>query len=237
MEPLVEPVYVETRKAYKGQDIFMMRLNRPHRNNTIDTFLPEHLIIAFKAFQNSNAKAAILFGAGGTFSGGYDLAHFENLETDQLTKIFENATSDLPISTLCQKPIVAAVDGMCFNGGLELALNADHIVASENAMFNLLQFRVGFPLVDNGSLIIPKIIGTARAVELIKSGETFNAQEALAMGLINSIVPQNELQPVAYEIAKTMADQESQLNQHSVYRTFYGHMTKSNALNHVFIPP
>lgn len=87
---------------------------------------------------------------------------------------------------------------MCFNGGLELALNADHIVASENAMFNLLQFRVGFPLVDNGSLIIPKIIGTARAVELIKSGETFNAQEALAMGLINSIVPQNELQPVVW---------------------------------------
>ena len=87
---------------------------------------------------------------------------------------------------------------MCINGGLELALNADYIVSTETALFNLLQFPVGFPLIDHGSLSVAKIIGADNAISLIKSGNTFTARQALAMGLINEIVHPNELQPRVY---------------------------------------
>ena len=84
---------------------------------------------------------------------------------------------------------------MCLNGGLELALNADYIVATDQARFNLLQFQIGFPLVDNGSMIIPKIIGLEKTLELIETGRVFSAQEAFEMGLVNKVVTQKELQP------------------------------------------
>ena len=88
---------------------------------------------------------------------------------------------------------------MCLNGGLELALNADYIISTDQARFNLLQFQIGFPLVDNGSMIIPKIIGLEKTLELVETGRVFSAQEAFEMGLVNKVVKQNELQPTVTE--------------------------------------
>jgi len=243
VEPFVEPVYIETRKSYKDtKDIFMMRLNRPHANNTIDTFLAEHLVIALKSFQqNTKANSAIMFGAGESFSGGCDLSHFNRLNkpSQQIDRILAGFNEQLPKSVSCEKPIIAAIDGMCLNGGLELALNADYIVATDQARFNLLQFQIGFPLVDNGSMIIPKIIGLEKTLELIETGRVFSAQEAFEMGLVNKVVTQKELQPAAYETAKHMTQDPSfkPLNQSSVFRTFYGDQTKQFALENVFIQP
>jgi len=83
---------------------------------------------------------------------------------------------------------------MCINGGLELAINADYIIATRHAQFNLLKYKVGFPLIDMGSLAIAKTIGVDNAIDLMKTGKTFSAKEALNMGLINEIVPTADLQ-------------------------------------------
>jgi len=240
MEPMVEPVYIETRKSYEAhKDIFMMRLNRPHKNNAIDKFLAEHLVIAMKAFQECDSNVAILFGAGNTFSGGCDLYHFTKIaaESEKVKIIEENQGKPLKTSKSCPKPIVGAIDGMCFNGGLELALNCDYLIATEDARFNLLQYQIGFPLVDQSSLRLPSIIGLDRTKKLIESGETFSSRDALDMGLIDKIVPSQNLQRSAYEAAINLFEDDLALNWESVLRTEYGDVTKADAMKRVFMQP
>jgi len=235
VEPMVEPVYVETRKAYKGAEVFMIRLNRAHKANAIDIFGAEHIIIALKAYQNSKiAGASILFGNGKNFTRGCDVEQFKGnlLAQNRLIDFIEdNIEDELPTSTAMNKPIVTAIEGVCFNGGLELAMNSDYIIACPDASFNLLPCEVGFPLVDQGCLRIAKIIGAEKTIDMMKSRSKFTAQEALDMGLINEIVgSSDELHSKAYAMSTSMTAEGTQLNWTSTYRNFYGAKSKEFAL-------
>jgi len=236
VEPFVEPVYVETRRSYGGKDVFMLRLNRPFKQNAINTFMVEHLIVALKVFQNSSTSdAAILYAKGDDFSLGYDLWHFDKLfcNTEALIdslKIKKIKSSKCPTSKACQKPIVTAIHGRCANGGLELAMNSDSIIASDDAVFSLLQYQIGLPLIDDGPQRIAEIIGVDKTIEMIQKGTEFSAKDAKELNLINQVVSKDELQEAAFDAASEIAKNNGPFNESSVFRTVYAELEKNDAL-------
>lgn len=236
LEPFVEPIYVETRRSYGGNDVYMLRLNRPFKQNAINTFMVEHLIVALKVFQERNADGAILYAKGDDFSIGYDLWHFNEVlcNTEALIdglKMRGISGAKLPKSTSCQKPIVSAIHGRCENGGLELAMNSDMIVASDDAMFSMLQYQIGLPLIDEGPQRVADIIGVDKTIQMIKDNTVFSAKEAKAMGLIHLIVNKNELQDAAYDHVRDLAQDGGPFNETTVFRTIYGQLEKNDAMD------
>jgi enoyl-CoA hydratase len=189
----------------KNGPVTTVILSRPERKNAVDGETAKALAGAFRAFDaDASAHAAVLFGDGGTFCSGADL---KALGEGKGNRVEPDGDGPMGPTRLClSKPVVAAVAGYAVAGGLELALWCDLRVAEEDATFGVFCRRWGVPLIDGGTVRLPRLVGHSRALDMILTGRPVGAEEALAWGLANRVVPRGraraEAEALAAEIAR-----------------------------------
>ena len=174
--------------------------------NAVDPETAVLLREAFLAFDADAGQAvAILTGRGGTFCAGYDLKVAARPRSADAPLFDANAPGPMgPTRHLLSKPVIAAVEGYAVAGGLELALWCDMRVASESAKFGVFCRRWGVPLVDGGTVRLPRLIGHSRALDMILTGREIGAKEALDWGLANRLVPQGQALTEAIALARQL---------------------------------
>lgn len=179
-------------------------LSRPEVRNAVDGPTAAELSAAFREFEaDDDARVAVLWGEGGTFCAGADL---KALGTERGNRVAEEGDGPMgPTRLRLSKPVIAAVAGHAVAGGLELALWCDLRVAEEDAVFGVFCRRWGVPLIDGGTVRLPRLIGTSRAMDMILTGRPVSASEAHAMGLANRVVPTGRARAEAEELAATIA--------------------------------
>lgn len=189
-------------------------LDRPEARNAVDRPTADALVEAFLAFEKDDAqKVAVLWGAGGAFCAGADLKGVAAGRGNRVTRIDPEHLDPLagdgpmgPTRMRLTKPVIAAVAGPAVAGGLELACWCDLRVAEEDAVFGVYCRRWGVPLIDGGTVRLPRLIGQSRALDMILTGRGVGAMEAFAMGLANRVVPKGrgrfEAEMLAAEIAR-----------------------------------
>jgi enoyl-CoA hydratase len=183
--------------------VTVVTLNRAERRNAVDAATAEALREAFDAFEaDQAAQVAVLTGAGGHFCAGFDLKVFAAVGSDYDP---ESEGPMGPTRRLPAKPVIAAVEGYAVAGGLELALWCDLRVASATAVFGVFCRRWGVPLVDGGTVRLPRIVGQGRALDMILTGRPVGAEEALAFGLANRLVPEGQARAEAERLATAIA--------------------------------
>jgi enoyl-CoA hydratase len=184
--------------------IAVIRIMRPERRNAVDAATAESLADAFRAFDaDERLDVAVFGGADDVFCAGADLKAIAEGARVELS-----AAGDSPMGPprlRLSKPVIAAIEGPAVAGGLELALWADIRIAGAGAIFGVFNRRFGIPLVDLGTIRLPRIIGHGRAMDLILSGRVVDAAEALSMGLINRRVADGEALPAAIALARTLS--------------------------------
>ena len=174
-------------------------LSRPEVRNAVDRKSADALVDAFRAFEESDAAVAVLWGEGGTFCSGADLKTLDN-------HVGEDGDGPMgPTRLRLSKPVIAAVAGHAVAGGLELALWCDLRVAEEDAVFGVFCRRWGVPLIDGGTVRLPRLIGASRAMDMILTGRPVGAREAYEMGLANRLVPTGTARRQAEELAREIA--------------------------------
>ncbi|MFE2263626.1 crotonase/enoyl-CoA hydratase family protein [Streptomyces griseosporeus] len=179
-------------------------LSRPEVRNAVDGPTAAELAAAFQEFEaDDSARAAVLWGEGGTFCAGADL---KAMGGEHGNRVAEDGDGPMgPTRLRLSKPVIAAVAGHAVAGGLELALWCDLRVAEEDAVFGVFCRRWGVPLIDGGTVRLPRLIGTGRALDLILTGRPVPAREALEMGLANRVVAPGTARTAAEELAATLA--------------------------------
>lgn len=184
--------------------VAIVTIDRPHVRNAVDPPTAAALVEAFEAFEHDPERAvAVLTGAGGTFCAGADLKALAAGATPTLN---EDGPSPMgPVRTDPGKPVLAAVEGHAVGGGLELALWCDLRIAARDAVFGVFNRRFGVPLVDLGSVRLPRLIGHSRAMDLILTGRAVGAEEAFAMGLANRLVEPGRALEAAVELAAELS--------------------------------
>ncbi|MEU3854721.1 crotonase/enoyl-CoA hydratase family protein [Streptomyces sp. NPDC029554] len=193
------PVRVERRGP-----VTTVVLSRPGVRNAVDGPTAAELAAAFRAFEaDEEARAAVLWGEGGTFCAGADLKALGSGHGNRVEPEGDGPMG--PTRMRLSKPVIAAVAGHAVAGGLELALWCDLRVAEEDAVFGVFCRRWGVPLIDGGTVRLPRLIGTGRALDLILTGRPVPAAEALAMGLVNRVVPPGGARAAAEELAAAIA--------------------------------
>jgi enoyl-CoA hydratase len=182
-------------------------LNRPERRNAINRPTADALRDAFAAFEaDGEARVAVLVGAGSTFCAGFDLTTLS--EPGSANVVEANGTGPGPIGPtrmLLTKPVIAAVSGYAVAGGLELALWCDMRVAEEDAVFGVFCRRWGVPLVDGGTVRLPRIVGQGRAMDMILTGRPVVADEAHRIGLADRVVAKGDALAQAQKLARQIA--------------------------------
>jgi enoyl-CoA hydratase len=179
----------------------VVTIDRPERRNAVDGETAAALLAAYERFAaDDETRVMVLTGAGDeAFCAGADLKALETLDPDA-------PAGPMGFSRLTPaKPAIAAISGWCVAGGLELALWCDLRVAAEGARFGCLERRWGVPLIDGGTQRLPRVIGLGRALDLILTGRTVEAEEALAIGLVNAVVPAGEHVARALALAEAIA--------------------------------
>jgi enoyl-CoA hydratase len=196
------PVVVDRTHA-EGR-VWSATLARPERRNAVDRATADALLGAATAFDgDERAGVLVLRGAGDDFCAGADLLAIARGEPNRVE--LEGA-APLGVSRLrLAKPVLAAIEGHAVAGGLELALWCDLRVASTTARLGVLCRRFGVPLVDGGTVRLPRLIGQSRALDLVLTGRLVDAEEALAMGLVNRVVPAGEAFASALALAEEIA--------------------------------
>jgi len=184
----------------------VVTLDRPEVRNAIDAATASGLATAFRAFDaDEELLIAVLTGAGGTFCSGYDLKAFARLD-EQAVTLSPEGDAPLGISRLTlSKPVIAAVEGYAVAGGLEIALWCDLRVAADNAVLGVFNRRWGIPLIDGGTIRLPRLVGQSRALDMILTGRPVGAAEALAIGLADRVVPAGTALAAALELATEIA--------------------------------
>ncbi|HEY2207581.1 MAG TPA: crotonase/enoyl-CoA hydratase family protein [Pseudonocardia sp.] len=179
-------------------------LSRPRARNAVDGPTAAALHDAFAAFDaDESASVAVLWGEGGTFCAGADLKAFGS---DRRNRVAEDGPGPMGPSRLrLGKPVIAAVRGHAVAGGLELALWCDLRVAALDAVFGVFCRRWGVPLVDGGTVRLPRLVGGSHAMDMILTGRPVAADEALRMGLANRVVPAGEERAAAESLAADIA--------------------------------
>ncbi|MFF0779853.1 crotonase/enoyl-CoA hydratase family protein [Streptomyces sp. NPDC003720] len=193
------PVRVERR-----EHVTTVVLSRPEARNAVDGPTAAALADAFRAFEaDDDARVAVLWGEGGTFCAGADL---KAVGTERGNRVAENGDGPMgPTRMRLSKPVIAAVAGHAVAGGLELALWCDLRVAEEDAVFGVFCRRWGVPLIDGGTVRLPRLIGTSRAMDMILTGRPVPAREAHDIGLANRVVPTGRARAEAEELAAAIA--------------------------------
>jgi enoyl-CoA hydratase len=184
---------------------YVVTINRPEVRNALDEPTASALAQALREFDSDTTLAvAVLSGSGGTFCSGFDLKSVA--DGTQMPRVSEEGDGPLGVTRmLLSKPVIAAVEGYAVAGGLEVALWCDLRVAAENAIFGVLNRRWGVPLVDGGTIRLPRLIGQSRALDLILTGRSVSGQEALTMGLVNRLTQPGEALAVALALADDLA--------------------------------
>ncbi|WP_335932813.1 crotonase/enoyl-CoA hydratase family protein [Streptomyces sp. PTD5-9] len=179
-------------------------LSRPEARNAVDGPTAARLADAFRAFDaDPDASVAVLWGEGGTFCAGADL---KAVGTARGNRVEADGDGPMgPTRMRLSKPVIAAVAGHAVAGGLELAVWCDLRVVEEDAVFGVFCRRWGVPLVDGGTVRLPRLIGESRAMDMILTGRPVPASEAYAMGLANRIVPPGEARRAAERLAREIA--------------------------------
>ncbi len=192
-----------TVKTEQRGRIFIVTIDRPEVRNAVDAPTAAALADAFRAFDaDISTSVAILTGVGETFCAGYDLKSVAEGRTVPLSEEGDGPMG--PTRMLLTKPVIAAVEGYAVAGGLELALWCDLRVAAENAVFGVFCRRFGVPLVDLGTVRLPRLIGQSRALDLILTGRGVSGPEALTMGLANRLTAPGHALEGAVELAETL---------------------------------
>lgn len=193
-------VHVEKRGA-----VTTVILDRPQARNAVDRPTADALRQSFKDFDSDDeAKVAVLWGAGGYFCAGADLkAVADGNHRNDVSPEGEGPMG--PTRLLLSKPVIAAVSGFAVAGGLELALWCDLRVVEEDATFGVYCRRWGVPLIDGGTVRLPRLIGHSRALDMILTGRAVEAQEALQMGLANRVVPKGQARAAAEQLAEEIS--------------------------------
>ncbi|MFI9401480.1 crotonase/enoyl-CoA hydratase family protein [Nocardia sp. NPDC052316] len=179
-------------------------LHRPEARNAVDGPTAAALAAAFREFDaDPDAAVAVLWGDGGTFCAGADL---KGLGTERSNVVTEDGDGPMgPTRMRLSKPVIAAVSGYAVAGGLELALWCDLRVAEQDSIFGVFCRRWGVPLIDGGTLRLPRIIGTGPAMDMVLTGRPVDAAEALRIGLANRVVPTGESRSAAEQLAAELA--------------------------------
>ncbi len=181
-----------------------MILDRAGARNAVDRAMAQELADAFRAFERDDAaRVAVLTGDHGTFCAGADL---KAIAAGAGNRVEPGGDGPMgPTRLLLDKPVIAAIAGHAVAGGLELALWCDLRVVEEDAVLGVFCRRWGVPLVDGGTVRLPRLIGLSRALDLILTGRPVGAAEALQLGLANRVVPKGTARAAAEELARELA--------------------------------
>jgi enoyl-CoA hydratase len=191
----------------KSGSVTTILINRPWVRNAVDGATAGLLAAAFRDFDaDGSASVAVLGGVGPAFCAGADLKSVGTERGNQLTPVADGDGPMGPTRMTLSKPVIAAVHGHAVAGGLELALWCDLRVADTTAVFGVFCRRWGVPLIDGGTVRLPRLIGQSRAMDMILTGRPVEAAEALAMGLANRVVPEGTALTAAQELAAGLAE-------------------------------
>lgn len=187
--------------------VWTVVLSRPGRRNAVDGPTATALADAFAAFDSDpSAAVAVLYGEGGSFCAGADLKALGTAAGNAVLAVDDGAGPMGPTRMRLSKPVVAAISGYAVAGGLELALWCDLRVADEDATLGVLCRRWGVPLIDGGTVRLPRLIGESRAMDMILTGRGVDAAEALSFGLVNRVVPAGTARAAAERLAHELAE-------------------------------
>jgi len=182
-------------------------MSRPERRNAVDRPMATMLCEAFMRFERDETqRVAVLHGEHGVFCAGADLTALDDAQRRNELDAEGGGTGPMgPTRLELKKPLIAAIAGHAVAGGLELALLADLRVVEDNAVFGVFCRRWGIPLIDGGTVRLPRIVGMGRALDMILTGRAVDAREAFAMGLANRIVPNGTSRAAAEQLAREIA--------------------------------
>jgi enoyl-CoA hydratase len=188
--------------------VTIISINRPERRNAVDKATAAALETAFHAFDaDESASVAVLTGAGGAFCAGADLKALAEGESGK--RVVDGGLNTPgpmgPTRLRLSKPVIAAIEGHAVAGGMELALWCDLRVMADDATFGIYCRRFGVPLIDGGTIRLPRLIGHSRAMDLMLTGRAVGSTEAMAIGLANRVAPRGEARAVAVGLAKDLA--------------------------------
>ena len=191
-------------RAERSGRVTTVILDRPGARNAADGPTAAALASAFREFDaDDGADVAVLWGAGGTFCAGADLKAVGGPEGNRASPDGDGPMG--PTRLELGKPVIAAISGYAVAGGLELAAWCDLRVAEEDAVLGVFCRRFGVPLIDGGTVRLPRLIGLGRALDLILTGRPVPAREALAMGLVDRVVPAGQARATAENLAAEIA--------------------------------
>lgn len=206
-----------------GGPVAVVTIDRPEVRNAVDAETADALADRFQRFaDDASLSVAVLTGAGGNFCAGFDLKAFA---AGRGNKLEETQGPMGPTRMKLDKPVLAAIEGYAVAGGLELALWCDLRIASRDAVLGVFNRRFGVPLIDGGTVRLPRMVGQGRALELILSGRPVEAVEALQLGLVERLVAPGSALEATKELARQLAefpqnamraDRRSTLNQWSM---------------------
>jgi enoyl-CoA hydratase len=197
------PVLVE-----RDGPVTIISINRPERRNAVDGHTARLLFDAFLAFDaDDSASVAVFTGVDNAFCAGADLKKVATGDPEKKRELGGHQTIAPmgPSRLRLSKPVIAAVEGHAVAGGMELALWADMRVVGEGAVFGIFCRRFGVPLIDLGTIRLPRLIGHSRAMDLILTGRPVEAREAFDIGIANRLVPKGEARAHAVALAKDIA--------------------------------
>ena len=191
-------------KVVRNGPVTTVILNRPHARNAVDGPTALALYDAFEEFdRDDSAAVAVLWGDHGTFCAGADLKAIGTPQSNPTNRTGPGPMG--PSRMALSKPVIAAVSGYAVAGGLELALWCDLRVVEQDAVFGVFCRRWGVPLIDGGTVRLPRLVGHSRAMDMILTGRPVGAEEAFAMGLANRVVPTGQSRSAAEELAADLA--------------------------------
>ncbi len=192
-------------ETVKNGDVTTIILHRPRAKNAVDGPTASALETAFREFDaDDSAKVAVFYGEGGTFCAGADLKAVADPERSN--RIDPEGEGPMgPSRMLLSKPVIAAIEGFAVAGGLELALWCDLRVVADDSVLGVFCRRWGVPLIDGGTIRLPRLIGQSRAMDLMLTGRPVKADEALSIGLANRVVPAGQVRDAAETLAREIA--------------------------------
>lgn len=215
----------------------VISINRPTVRNAVDGLTAQALADCFRRFdQDAELDVAILTGVGEHFCAGADLKAVASGDPARINRLHKEGDAPMGVSRLLlSKPVIAAISGYCVAGGLELALWCDLRVADSTAKFGVFCRRFGVPLIDGGTVRLPRAIGMSRALDLMLTGREVDADEALVIGLVNRVVEQGHALNAALALAQQLSAFPQQCLRHdrlSAYQQWG--MTETQALANEF---
>ena len=191
-------------RSVVAEHVWKIMINRPQVRNAVDRGVAEALKAEFMSFErDDSARVAVLCGAGGHFCAGADLKAIAGA-TSEMNQVAELGPMG-PTGLTLSKPVIAAVEGYAVAGGLELAVWCDVRVMAKSATFGVYCRRFGVPLIDGGTVRLPRLIGLSRAMDMILTGRAVDSAEALAMGLANRVMEDGTAVEKATELAALIA--------------------------------